>query len=654
MKEKCRFVLFFAQIIVNLPPESTKTRTPMRKQLLLFLVSFMPLMASADSDFRPMLVEGKTWYYTYHHFDESTNTYDKNTYRVTYKVKGDTVIDGRQYKKMYRYDAKTRQEVYYGAFREDEEGCVWQYEHYLGTKEDQVIIDITSFSYFHETVLLIPDIIKIRGQLLRRYHYREIYGVEGVGLMDYGIVRTPMDDVDTPCDYEQFDYVTGGNTPIFTNKDFTAPNYIELTEDEQRFVDRNNDFAFSLFRKLSDKSSKVLSPLSVTYALGMLNNGAAGQTQQEIYTVLGFDDVDTQNAFCQKMINELNKAGLVDKTTEATILGTIFVNQGQGWQLQYDFSHTVNQYYYAYPTALDFYDSGARDVINKWASDRTKGMIDEVISEEEFDPNTVSYLLNAIYFKGNWSDPFDIKDTQEEAFAGGKTVQMMHKKDVELKYAENDLYQTVSLPYGNGTYYIQLFLPREGKTLGELLDGLNGKNWKIQSSNYEVDLKMPRFETTTNQNLVEVMTDLGMPSAFNPQAADFSRLYTDNQGQNLYINMMKQVAKIKLDEQGTEAAAVTIDGFGGSSMPRKVNFHANRPFLYLIGEQSTGIILFMGQYTGPDLASPIAFTQAQDKCSTSHETGTLYDLQGRRLSGKPARGIYIENGKKVLVVGLSR
>ena len=389
---------------------------------------------------------------------------------------------------------------------------------------------------------------------------------------------------------------------IFYNSFFNLPTYIQLTENEKRLVEQNNDFAFNLFRKIRDGKSKVLSPLSITYALGMLNNGAGGQTQQEINTVLGFDDVAAQNEFCQKITNGLLTAGYTDNTTKAILSNTIFVNKGCGYELQQDFTHTVNNYYYAYPQSRDFNDGETRGVINQWASDHTEGMVQEVLSEQEFDPNAVDYLLNATYFKGMWSRPFEIENTTDKPFAGGEKVPMMGQR-IQTTYAENNLYQTVSLPYGNGTYTMQVFLPREGKTLDEVLESLNGKNWQINGNNYEVGLELPRFEIETNQDLVHVMSALGMPSAFNPGTADFSHMcpiITDgnNIGGNIYIDMMKQVAKIKVDEMGSRAAAVTTSGALPTSLPPYASFCANRPFFYIISEQSTGVILFMGQYMG--------------------------------------------------------
>ena len=567
------------------------------KRLVILLLIVCPLMASAKTTLRTMLVEGKTWYYAYHHYNDEAGKYGDRTYSVSYTVRGDTLIDGREYRKMYRWDEVSRETLYYGAFREDEDGRVWQYD-YAGDQKDFMICDITTYYYFEEADVAVEDVIDINGKLLKRYQRRGLIGLEGVGLQKYGIILYPLaPEPDCYCDYETFEYMVGDDFYFYTSS-FKAPSYIQLTENEKRLVEQNNDFAFNLFRKARDGESKVLSPLSITYALGMLNNGAAGQTQQEINTVLGFDDVEAQNEFCLKITNGLLTAGYTDNTTKAILSNTIFVNKGRGYELQQDFTHTVNNYYYAYPQSRDFNDGETCGVINQWASDHTEGMIKGVLSENEFNPLAVSYLLNATYFKGMWSSPFETENTTDEPFAGGEKVPMMHRL-IQTTYDENELYQTVSLPYGNGTYNMQVFLPREGKTLDEVIESLNGKNWQINGNNCEVGLSLPRFETDTDQDLVGVMSALGMPSAFNPYEADFSSMCVENiLGENIYIGLMKQVAKIKLDEKGTEAAAVTIIGEFTTGIPDYAEFTANRPFFYIISEQSTGVILFMGQYMG--------------------------------------------------------
>ena len=561
------------------------------KRLVILLLIVCPLMANAQVKLLPMLEEGKSWDYTYPHWDDE-GKYRK--YWVSYTLRGDTVIDGREYMKMYRYDQKDRQTNYFGAFREDEEGRVWKYDPYA--KSDFIICDVTcaSFSDANDEPAQV-DMIDIWGQLLHRFRRNGYIGVEGVGHYNSGIVRVPGLEASSYTVFEELEYVTCRSFTFF-KQNFMAPTHIELTENEKKMVEQNNDFAFNLFRKARTGESKVLSPLSITYALGMLNNGTVGKTQQEIYDVLGFDDADAQNAFCRKLTDGLQMAGSVDITTKSMLSNTIFVNIGRGFELEPDFANAVNQYYDASPQARNFADGQTRDVINQWASDHTEGMIREVLSESEFNPSSVSYLLNATYFKGMWSSRFKKENTWDEPFAGGEKVPMMHQ-ELEAEYYENNLYQTVKLPYGNGTYNMQVFLPREGKTLDEVIESLNGKNWLVWGESCTVDLSLPRFETDTDQDLVGVMSQLGMPTAFNPLEADLSRMLVGDADEDDYIGLMKQVAKIKLDEKGTEAAAVTaIDITEG--MPEYAEFHASRPFFYIISEQSTGVILFMGQYMG--------------------------------------------------------
>ena len=188
---------------------------------------------------------------------------------------------------------------------------------------------------------------------------------------------------------------------------------------------------------------------------------------------------------------------------------------------------------------------------------------------------------------------------------------------------------------------MDIFLPREDKTVGEVLETLNGNNWQPAYLYGVVDLKLPRFETDTNQPLVEVLADLGMPTAFK-DIAEFP--YFCNVP--VYIGTMFQVAKIKLDEEGTEAAAVTVIGMESTGMPpQPVPFHANRPFLYVISEQSTGTIFFIGQYTGgvtADVRTGIVATKAEPKTAAND---LIYNLSGQRLSQEPARGLYIKSGK---------
>ena len=426
---------------------------------------------------------------------------------------------------------------------------------------------------------------------------------------------------------------------------------ISLTEEERQLVKSNNDFAFRLFREARGEESRIMSPLSITYALGMLNNGAASQTQQEINNVLGFGEAsaDAINQFCRKMLTE---SGKLDKETRVDIANTIYVNSHWGYELQEPFVQKANEYYDAQPEARDFYDGITRDVINQWSSDHTEGMIKEILTKDEFNEDAVSYLLNALYFKGAWVTKFNPDNTVEESFNGGEVVPMMHiprnefvMAGAEFEYTTNDLYQAIKLPYGNEAYLMTVILPQQDKTIEDVLGQMDGQNWQFHGRSTIVDLKLPRFETEASIDLKPVMSALGMPTAFNPDLADFS----DFCNVPTFVALMKQVARIKVCEEGTEAAAVTVIGSETTGMPGVADFHATRPFIYIISERSTGIIFFIGQYMG-DITMDLPQIE---NGSNSMRNPAIYDLQGRKVgigqSSRLKKGIYIVDGKKVII-----
>ena len=430
---------------------------------------------------------------------------------------------------------------------------------------------------------------------------------------------------------------------VYAQEDYNKPPQIKLTEQQLQLVEGNNDFAFRLFRQVCGNMSTVISPLSITYDLGMLNNGAAGQTQQEINEVLGFGQAgaDGINQFCRKMHTE---CPLLDEQTQVMISNAIFLNEPHC--LLPEFLKKAQDYYDATCETRNFADGQTMDVINQWGSEHTMGMIPRIFDENSFNPMATSYLLNAVYFKGTWTLKFDKDQTRDESFGGGEPVPMMHMHK-QLPYTENDDCQMLSLPYGNRAYQMTVLLPREGKTIADVLATLDAQRWTGYQwlPMEEVDVKLPRFETTTKVNLVKPMSALGMPTAFDPQKADIP--YYCNMPQ--YISNMFQAAKIRVDEEGTEAAAITTIEVCTTSFeePRVYQFHANRPFLYIISEQSTGVIFFIGQYTGDNSSS--ADPSAVDTPHTAKTLPTdLHDLSGRRMNSLPARGLYINEGRKVI------
>lgn len=377
-------------------------------------------------------------------------------------------------------------------------------------------------------------------------------------------------------------------------------NYLILSDAQRDIIENNNAFALNLFSQMKGFDSKVVSPMSVSYLMGMLANGADGQTRQEIMKAIGCEKVSLKdlNEFYQMMIARANH---FDKATTINIADYIALNRQ--YQLKDGFASTMKNYYQAGIESLDFSKASTLKRINRWCSDHTDGMIPKII--EQVDADAVSYIMNAIYFNGTWTDKFDTRQTKLENFQGYtrdiKKTQMMHRNG-KYQYMDNADFAAVNLPYGNGSYSMTLILPNRGKSIDEVMAGLDAKKVSELGRSMDecvVDLKLPRFTISQETSLNDIIGKLGAPTMFT-SGADFSNFASDN----LSISKMLQKAKIKVSEEGTKASAVTMAMVAMTALrpePRKVEFHANRPFIYMITEHSTGAILFMGQYTGSEL-----------------------------------------------------
>ncbi len=379
---------------------------------------------------------------------------------------------------------------------------------------------------------------------------------------------------------------------------------ITLTAEQCKMRDNNNEFACRLFRTINEQKegdgSVIVSPISVTYLLGMLNTGADGQTRQQIIDVLGLgNSVLEVNEYCKKMIDE---APRVDPSVTVKIANCIDVNSALGITLVPQFKTYMQNYYNAQIEALNFGKKSSLDKINNWCKKNTDGMIPTIL--DKLNANAAMYLLNAIYFKATWTDKFDPKDTRDMDFTmpDGSTRQhkMMHRKALAA-YGKNDLCEMLYLPYGSEGYGMYVLLPVEGKTVDDVIQGLSADAVKQQLFNMDdhvVDILMPRFTTSSETILNEVLSSMGMPLAFSPYA-EFPNMA---QGQNLCVSMMKQKARIEVNEEGTKASAVTIAEMDVTAPPpqqyQRVDFHATRPFVYYIIENSTRSIFFMGTYCG--------------------------------------------------------
>lgn len=364
-------------------------------------------------------------------------------------------------------------------------------------------------------------------------------------------------------------------------------------------VAKNNTFAWNLFKQVAQQDNKVISPLSVTYLMSMLANGANGATQQEILKTLGWKGVPLSdiNVNSRQQLVELLKA---DPSTDISIANFIACNKG--YPLKSEFMKSIAGNYKASMQMLDFSSPKALETINGWCKKNTKGMIPQIIDQVE--PSALSYIMNAIYFNGAWADKFNKDRTQLENFRGYtrniQKVQMMHRK-ANYYYGFNDVCAALNLPYGNGSFRMTILLPNEDKSIQDVLSAMTAQRLQVmtqQMAEYRVDVKLPRFTTETTLPLNDVVAKLGASSMFSAGKADFSKM--TNEG--FFVSKMLQKAKIEVTEEGTKAAAVTaavmMRAMAPGDEPRSVNFHCDRPFLYVISESNTGAILFMGQFTG--------------------------------------------------------
>lgn len=379
--------------------------------------------------------------------------------------------------------------------------------------------------------------------------------------------------------------------------------FLILSDAQHEMVNNNNSFAFSLYNKTMGMNSRVVSPLSVTYLMSMLANGADGETQQQILATLGWAGEGIQQPSLQD-INDysrmlIEKTARLDKAVTVEIANYVAVNKE--FKLNSKFQKSVERDYKAGVESLNFTSPSTLKRINDWCNDRTHGMIPSIINE--VDPDAVSYLMNAIYFNGTWKDKFSKEETKQEMFRGYtrdiQYVDMMHRHG-EYFYADGDGYSAVSIPYGNGAFRMTVILPTEGSFLRDVMASMDGGKFQALQRSMEkcnVDLKIPRFTTEVDLPLNDIISALGAPLIFSPQA-DFSQFARGD----FYVSKMFQKAKIEVSEEGTKAAAVTAAIMMMSAMrpekKRNVVFHADSPFAYIISENSTGSIYFMGQYTG--------------------------------------------------------
>jgi serpin B len=384
------------------------------------------------------------------------------------------------------------------------------------------------------------------------------------------------------------------NTP----KDVTPFEPIELTAKQTKKADADNRFSFKMFREvsaLSEKPNTFFSPLSLNMALGMLYNGASGDTRTEMAEVMGMADfTETEiNEYFQLMSQALLK---IDPLTDISIANSIWYRTG--FPVKQPFIDVNQKYFDAAVKSLDFSKSDAAGIINKWCAEKTKNRIKEII-ESPIPDDVMMYLINALYFKSKWQFEFDKKQTKQDDFTKANNqkikVNMMEQTPTLPYYADQHL-QCVEMPYGNEAFSMVAILPGNDMNIDQLVDYLDNTAWQNIVDNLReqnVWVKLPRFKIECEIPLNKPVKNVGMELIFDEYLADFTKIYDKSLlGENLYVSNIKQKTFVEVNEEGTEAAAVTViemsrysAGPGTPSAP--IPFFANRPFLYLIKEKST-------------------------------------------------------------------
>jgi len=374
-----------------------------------------------------------------------------------------------------------------------------------------------------------------------------------------------------------------------------------VTTQETTLVTGANSFGFDLFQQVisGQRDGNVfISPLSAALALAMTYNGAAGETEAAMRETLGFAGLSREdlNVSFQSLIELLLS---LDDRVLLDIAQSIWYRTGL--PVETDFIVRNQTYYDALVRSLDFSSPAAVLTINDWVAQKTHQRIPEII--QEIDPLTMMILINAVYFKGDWTYQFDPKSTREDWFNIDDSQRIkvdMMAQDNDFEYFATDQFQAVDLPYGDGHFALTILLPRSND-LSALLQQFNAENWGAWQDRFastEGTLRMPKFKLNYEVHLIPMLSAMGMAIAFDPHRADFSGICPT---MPLSITDVLQKTFLQVDEKGTEAAAVTVVVVGATSIggPGRFYMEVNHPFLIVLHDRHSHSILFAGRIDHP-------------------------------------------------------
>lgn len=373
-------------------------------------------------------------------------------------------------------------------------------------------------------------------------------------------------------------------------------------------VKANNDFAGRIFKVMSagePGKNMMISPLSISIAFSMVMNGASGDNLTEMMDVLGFDKMELASVN-QQFYEIISSLESVDQDLILSIANSVWISDLFETRVNESFLTALKNCFDASPNVLDFSDTASVDAINSWVSEKTNGKIDKII--DKIEPETVMYLINAIFFKGAWTTTFDSGSTYDGTFTltngGTKTVEFMtFKNDQQFKFfssddGEGNGYSAVRLSYGRDKVAFYGFIPASG-TLDDFINTMVESGIDKFFSNLDltdIQVVLPKFKFQYEQGLIDIMKSLGMTKLFSTGGL----LNLAQDGQKLLVTEAKHKTFIEVNEQGTEAAAVTVIGIGETCVQLR-KFDATKPFLFIIRDDRSGTILFIGKVEDPSL-----------------------------------------------------
>jgi serpin B len=375
---------------------------------------------------------------------------------------------------------------------------------------------------------------------------------------------------------------------------------------DKELVAANSRFAIKIFKELikEDADKNIfISPLSISTALAMTSNGAEGSTSQAMAETLEFTGM-TREELNENYITLIESLESVDADVKLSIANSVWTKEEFSKAVKESFTQKLKDYYQSELFTRDFNDPKTVDEINKWISDETNDKIDKMI--DEIDPQVVMFLINAIYFKGDWTNPFDEAKTHTDDFTltDGSKIQVDYMSNkADFKYYNGTNYQAVRLPYGRDKIAMYVFLPNEDTDVDTFIETLDQSKLDEDFNRYttmEIDLNLPKFKLEYGvKRLNDALINLGMGIAFNPGKANFTGIAPVESSNNLYIGFVDHKAFVEVNEKGTGAAAVTVVGIELTSMPTTINFIVDKPFVFVIRDDRSGSNLFMGKIVNP-------------------------------------------------------